>query len=108
MFNCLKVGGKAFIVVPNMNFYSNKSIVEYFIDTRTFHFTNNSLIELFNRARLQIIKKDESSDLTYYLEKSFSKNIGKKIIISKVQMVFLITEMLCLNIKIISLKIERN
>ena len=78
MFNCLKVGGKAFIVVPNMNFYSNKSIVEYFIDTHTFHFTNNSLIELFNRAGLQIIKKDESSDLTYYLEKSFSKNIRKK------------------------------
>ena len=107
MFNCLKVGGKAFIVVPNMNFYSNKSIVEYFIDTHTFHFTNNSLIELFNRAGLQIIKKDESSDLTYYLEKSFSKNIRKKNNYFKSTNGFLITEMLCLNIKIISLKIEK-
>ena len=78
IYNSLKINGTAFIVVPNMNYYTKDSIVEYFIDTHTFHFTNNVLVSLFNKIGFKILKKDEKSDITYYLQKPENKNHYKK------------------------------
>ena len=69
IYNSLKINGTAFIVVPNMNYYTKDSIVEYFIDTHTFELTNNVLVNLFNKIGFKILKKDEKSDITYYLQK---------------------------------------
>ena len=60
-----------------MNYYTKDSIVEYFIDTHTFHFTNNILVKLFNKIGFEIINKDERSDITYYLKKTETKNFLK-------------------------------
>ena len=77
IYNSLRINGTAFIVVPNMNYYTKDSIVEYFIDTHTFHFTNNILVKLFNKIGFEIINKDERSDITYYLKKTETKNFLK-------------------------------
>jgi len=74
IYNSLKLNGTAFIVVPNMNYYTKDGIEEYFIDTHTFHFTNNVLVNLFNKVGFKILKKDEKSDITYYLKKTEMKD----------------------------------
>ena len=78
IFKSLEFGGKAFIVVPNLNYYSKDDFTEYFIDTHTYHFTNNVLVRFFNSVGFKIIFKIEKNDLTFYIEKTSDKNFRKK------------------------------
>ena len=72
IYNSLKINGTAFIVVPNM--INIRIVLVNILWTHTFHFTNNVVVNLFNKIGFKILKKDEKSDITYYLQKSEDKN----------------------------------
>ena len=79
MHDSLKLSGKIFLAVPNINYYDPSTFEELFIDPHTFHFTHNTLVNYFNKVGLKIIKKNiDGDELQYLLVKMNNKDIKNK------------------------------
>jgi hypothetical protein len=74
--------GKIFLSVPNINHSTKKIFEEIFIDTHTFHLTNNVMIKYFNLVGLKILKKNiRGNELQYLLTKK--NNVNNSIHLNK-------------------------
>ena len=88
IYNFLNTDGLAFIAVPNINNFQFDSFEEMFIDTHTYHFTNNSLLKYFEKYNLSVVERNLKNNEIQYLVQKNKSRVKKKKFYSKKNIFF--------------------